>query len=292
MIETINSIGAVLLGNPLTTILSFVLGTIFKSWIDRRSNTDLEKLRSDLRKRETEELEIRKRNDDRISAFVNQALQSHSARSKTIAELRLNALLELWTYAVNAAPLHNAAKFAQSINFKNAIPEAAKMDGEAEKIRQFADGVWKMSLLDDYKYDPNADKSQPLIPPIVWATFSAYRSIAAYPAAQLAAVRTGVGEKLLADTKELVLLGKSMLPQYADIFDREGDTFLPFVLDDMRQKLLDEIAKSLDDETYNVREIDRARSIMASIAQHGLMPEVFHPLSPEKIPAGIRQNLR
>ena len=294
MIEQVITYLNVFISNSLVVglgpIVAFVLGAFFKAWLDKRTTSSIEKLRSELRKRETEESAFHKRSDDRISTLFNQSLQFRSARSKIISEKRIVALIELWEYAVNAAPLHSAAKYSQLINFKNAIPAAAKNDQEAEKLKLVGDSLWKISGLDTYKYNSSADKSQPLIPPIVWATFSAYRSIAAYPAMLILEVKTGMGGKSLASPKDLVELGKSTLPQYADLFDKKGEEFLPFVVDELKDKLLSEIVMSLDDDSDDNRELDRAKNILTLLSKLESLNSVEIKLKVDEIPAAIRRS--
>jgi len=80
------------------------------------------------------------------------------------------------------------------------IDGASKLTEEGGKFREFGEVIWKLCGLDNLKPFEPPDKQRPFLSPIVWALFSAYRQVLTLPVVQVAALKTGGGRKILADT--------------------------------------------------------------------------------------------
>jgi hypothetical protein len=167
-------------------------------------------------------------------------------KSVVIEEKRVEALLRLWNYSVEAGQLHTLAKFSESINYDNLIEAASKNDHESERVKLFADAIWNTCGLEGYKTDHGIVNARPLVPKIVWATFSAYQTALVHSVAKISAARTGVGAKLLADPKPAVEMVRSVLPHFDKALADHGAGFLAFIVGDLREKLFEEISNALD----------------------------------------------
>jgi hypothetical protein len=244
------------LGSALVPVLSFVAGTIFVKVIDyffsRQQQTET---------RAHEEIESVRR------AVHEQLLGMRLQKSAAIEQQRVDALLKLWKYSVDAAPLHTLLKFPESIRYDNLIDAASKNDDEAIRVKSFADAIWKTSGLEGYKTDPSVGYVRPLVPKIVWATFSAYETALSHSAAQIITAKTGVGGKLLADPKPAVEMVRSVLPHLEKGLTDYGASFLAFIVGDLREKLLEEILNALDDPSHDDRESERATIILRKVAE-------------------------
>jgi hypothetical protein len=161
-------------------VIAFVLGNLFRARIDGSiKNTydkELEKLKSDLRLKEDEQIRERASKDAELSSIRGQLLTLRSNRMSSLSDKKLEALLKLWGYTVDNAAMLSAASFASRIKFENALDVAESGDEEGMKLRSLGETLWKLSGLESVKYDPSVDKTRPLVPPLVWALFSAYRS--------------------------------------------------------------------------------------------------------------------
>lgn len=205
--------------------------------------------------------------DDYQKAVREQLLGLRLRKSSAIEDRRVDALLSLWKYSVDAGPLHLLARISETINYENLIDAASKNNDEAKKCQALADGIWKMAGLENYKADPSIGNSRLLVPKIVWATFSAYTTALTYTVAQLAAARSGVGNKLLAEPKPAIDMVRNVLPHFEKGLADHGASFLAFLANDLREKLFDEISRALDDPTTEEKETERATAILDAVAK-------------------------
>jgi hypothetical protein len=238
----------------LLAVISFATGTLFKTAIEHYFG-----------QKQRKENRLHVERDAYQKAVREQLLNLRIKKSSAIEERRVDALLRLWKYSVDAGPLHMLAKASESINYKNLIESASKSDDEAIKSRAFADGIWEISGLKDYKGDASIGNVRPLVPKIVWATFSAYTTALTHSAAQLAAAKAGVSNRLLADPKPAIEMVRNVLPHFEKGLGDHGSSFLAFLANDLREKLFEEISKALDDPINEERETERATAILAAV---------------------------
>ncbi len=252
-------------------ITAFLLGNYYRARIDSsvRSQYDkeLEGLKSTLRLREDDQIRQRARGDVQLTSIVEQLLSLRSNKMSNLNDRRSEALLKLWGYTVDNAGMLTAAQFASRIKFENALDVAESGDSEGMKLRALGETFWKMAGLDGIKYDPSVDKVRPLVPQLVWAMFSAYRSALSHPVLLLMALKAGVGSKLMADPKPTIDLVKSILPHYEKVFDKFGANAFPEVLEELREKLLLEIVRSFDDPSSDDDDAKRSSQILAAVSR-------------------------
>jgi hypothetical protein len=251
-----NLLSSVEFGSVLLAVISFAAGTMFKSAIE---HFFAQKQRTESR--------LHQEKEGTQKAVREQLLNMRLRKSAAIEERRIDALLSLWKYSVDASPLHLLARISETINYKNLIDIASKNDDEANRVKAFADGIWEMSGLKNYKGDASIGNARPLVPQIVWATFSAYTTALTHSAAQLAAARTGVGSKLLADPKPAIEMVRNVLPHFDKGLTEFGPSFLAYLANDLREKLFEEISKALDDPSNEEHETERATAILTAAAK-------------------------
>jgi hypothetical protein len=253
----------------VVSVFAFVLGNLYRAKIDgsikSRHDKELEELKSKLRLNEDEQIRERANRDAELISIRGQLLALRSTKMSNLSDKKLEALVKIWGYTVDNAAMLNAASFASRIKFENALDVSERGDVEGMKLRSVGETLWKLSGLDSIKYDSSVDKVRPLVSPLVWALFSAYRSALVQPVLLLTALKTGVGSKLIADPKPVIDLVKSVLPHYEKLFDDFGATAFPSVLDEIREKLLGEITKSLDDPSGDDEDANRAAQILAAV---------------------------
>lgn len=249
-------------GSIILAALSFAAGTVVKSATDYF-----------FRRRQMGEERRHQDNQAIASNFRDQLVAARQSRKSIVDQKRIEALLEIWKYSVDAGPLHFLARLSESMNYKNLVNAAAKNDEEATKVKAFADEIWKMSGLENYKSSVAVGNAQLLVPEIVWATFSAYRTAITHSAVRLSFARKGLPPNLLADSKPALEMVRAVLPHYNKALDEHGIDFLAFIVGDLREKLRQEIRKALESPFVEDEEIGRAKAIMDAVEKVTKMRE-------------------
>ncbi len=194
-------------------------------------------------------------------------LSGITQRQAGLDKRRLEALERLWAATVSRSRLKILSQMASAIEMEKAIEMAAQQSPEALGIREFADVIWKASGAESYTADTLADNERPFLQPLTWALFSAYRQVLTLPVAQIAAMRTGVGGKLLADPKPILELVKSALPHQSSFVDSNGTVALPYLVNELEEKLLTEITADLERRHSDSKNLQQASDILKAVTQ-------------------------
>jgi len=252
--------------SSLLAALGFLVGTYYRAKVETgvQHNLDqkLEELRAKLRRDEEElKADLRSR-DDQIAALRSGALSGMAGRQAALDKRRLDAIEKLWSNVIDRWQSKYLAKLAAPMKMEVAIDAAAQQDAEGMKIRAFAELLWKSSGMENPQPSEWIDKERPFISPIVWALFSAYRHVLGLPIAQITVMRTGVGQKMLADPKAILDMVKSALPHQSNYIDEYGTGGLPYLIEELEDKLLAEIIASLESTTSDAKSVEQAAAIL------------------------------
>lgn len=257
---------AAITSSAVVSVLGIALGTYYKAKVEKavQHNFDakLEKVRADFRQDEERLKADLRANGEQIAALRAGALSGLASRNAAIDKRRLEAIERLWAAVVHQAQYKMAIRMTAALHMDKAIELAAKGDAEAAKIQGMANLIWETSGLDKVTVGPSSDTERPFLPPLAWALFSAYRQVVAHPLAQLAAIRSGVGPKMLVDPKPMLELVKSALPHKAEFIDNHGTGVLSYLVGDLEEKLLLELQKSLSNPGADQAGIEQAAAIL------------------------------
>lgn len=256
--------------SSLLAAIAFLVGTYYKAKVEKgvQHNLDqkLEELRAKLRRDEEGfKADLRAR-DDQIAALRSGALSGMASRQAALDKRRLDAIEKLWSHVIDRWQSKLLARMAAPIKMEVAIDAAAQQNEEGRKIREFAEVIWNTAgIIDNTEPRDWIDKERPFLSPIVWAIFSAYRHVLALPIAQITVMRTGVGRKMLADPKGILEMVKSALPHQANYIDKYGTTGLPYLIEELEEKLLSEIVISLESTTSDAKSVEQAAVILEAV---------------------------
>jgi cell division protein FtsB len=257
--------------STVLAVLGFLAGTYYRAKVEKtvqhRLDRQLEEPRAKLR---TEEESLRadlRSKEDQIAALRSGMLSGITQRQAGLDKRRLEALERLWAATVSRSRLKILSQMASAIEMEKAIEMAAQQSPEALGIREFADVIWKASGAESYTADTLADNERPFLQPLTWALFSAYRQVLTLPVAQIAAMRTGVGGKLLADPKPILELVKSALPHQSSFVDSNGTVALPYLVNELEEKLLTEITADLERRHSDSKNLQQASDILKAVTQ-------------------------
>jgi hypothetical protein len=234
--------------------------------IQHQFDQKLETLKAKLRSDEEELKSNLRAKDEQIAALRSGALAGMASRRIALDARRLTATERLWGAAVDLGRYKFGFKLAANIKMDVAIPAAAKQDQEGEKIRDFAEALWKSSGLENLQTTAaSPDKERPFLSALAWAQFSALRSMITYPVMQLLAVKTGAGEKILKDEKPILDLVKSSLPHYSNLVDQYGIGAFPHLIEELESTLLAELARSLEGSASDDKSVFQAADILKAV---------------------------
>jgi hypothetical protein len=229
--------------------------------IDHHYNVKLENLRSELRGDE-EQFKARLRSyESQLESIRSSALIRASSRQDAFDKRRLLAIDQLWDAVGKMVNLRNASRFMQTINFEEAIKKAPH-DAAA---RKFFETLANMVNLDKIERT-DAHSARPFVSKSAWAMYSAYAAIGGVAAIQLIALKHGADIKKPIDEAAVKDLISASLPHQLPLVEQFGIGAIHYLMGELEERLLDEIAKMLraDEETED--DVKRAASIIKSAA--------------------------
>lgn len=271
------------------TVLGVTVGTYYKAKVEKaiQHNFDekLEALKAQLRRDEEQlKADLRTR-DDEIAALRSGALSGMASRQAVLDKRRIEAIEKVWSAVIDRWQWKNLAKLVGPLRMDLTLKAAAQQNEEGHKIRQFAEGIWKSSGLNNDSSRPKTeeiDKERSFLSPMTWALFSAYRQVTYFAAFHVMVMRTGMDPKVLADVKPLIDTVRTVLPHYSDYLDKVGTGGLSLLIDDLEEKLLAEIVASLESTVSDDKTVAQAAAILKAVEKvaASTRPEVELPAIP------------
>jgi hypothetical protein len=265
------AITASAVGSVVLAIIAFVGSTFLKAKIEsnikNQYDINIEELKSSLRRLENATQNEMRAKEDQISALRSGALSGLANRYVLLDKRRIEAIEKVWSHVIHLGRLKLSVAMTKSIKMDYVINIAEKNDEEGRKARDFAGVIWSASGLDKFEPGIPPDTERPFVPPLVWGLFVAYRQIIGHPAAMLSAMRSGVGTKILADPKPMLDLVKAALPHQVDFIDKLGTSSIPYIADELEEKLFSEIQNSLMNPSSYHENIEQAAQILSAVDQ-------------------------
>jgi hypothetical protein len=225
--------------------LAFPAGFISKVGLDRwaeyRVSKSLEGYRADLRKKEAILNDAMKAQSDEIAALRNSVLSGLTARSAAVSQRKLVAVDRLWAAVVDLNRYIMVTRMMSPVKVEEAIKTGSLQNDEAQRVKSFAEMVWRTCGLDDMKPPPALpDNERPFLTETAWARFSLYRSVMTLPIFHLAAMKGGMKPDFMKSRQPLFDAAKAALPHYSQFIDEYGLAALPELLDEIRDLVLQE----------------------------------------------------
>jgi hypothetical protein len=225
--------------------LVFLAGFISKlgldKWAEYKVSKSVEGYRADLRKKEAILNDAMKAQRDEIAALRSSVLGGMTARSGAVSQRKLVAVDRLWAAVVDLNRYIIVTRMMSPIKVEEAIKTSSLGNDEAQRIRSFADMVWRTCGLGDMKPPPVLpDNERPFLTETAWARFSLYRSVMTLPIFHLAAMKSGMKPDYIKSPQPLFDAAKAALPHYSQFIDDHGLAALPELLEEIRDLVLQE----------------------------------------------------
>lgn len=220
-----------------------------KAWIDNRiavqGEKELESYRAELRAEK-----------EQISALRENVLSGQANRQALLDQRRIEVVARVWESVNQLASFRFSAEILQKIN----IEAAAELAPNDPKTREFFAALAKIARPTE-KFSNPTKADEPFISPVAWAFYNAYCSIATVAFAVLSALEHGLDPNRFVKTEEMVALAKTILPHQSDFMDKYGPYGAYFLLDEIKQKLLDELHSVLEGKEADREQLQHAIEI-------------------------------
>lgn len=222
------------------------IGTYITKGLEFKFDKELEKLRADLKTKENE-----------ITSLRSGALTAMTTRQMALDKRRLEAVDHLWSSLIDLAPAKVVSSFMSVVKFE-ACAEDAVTD---PKMRQVFEDISKGLDLSKINYSCPL-KARPYVSSMAWSIFSAYQAIAMQAVIKLQILRTGISSKNLINNEAVANLVKVALPHQKDYVEKYGDAGYFYLLQELEERLLEELKKMLLGEEADKESLALAAQIL------------------------------
>lgn len=263
-------ISAATASGVVLAVFGYVLAVPYKAGVEnavrKKFEKDLEKVRSDFRRDEERLRADIRRSEEELNALRSGALANLTVRQAELGRRRLQALEAVWSSVVDMGKLRWGVRMAQIMKF-DALLEATKGTGsQALKLREFIGTVagpsGDLKTLTDLV---GADKERPFLPPLVWAVYSAYRTIMYWPPVVFAAIKAGAGKEVISPPDEMMKMLKEVLPHQAAYIDQWRENSFAYLVDELEMKLLSLIKDAVEKPDDDREQIEQAENILKAV---------------------------
>ncbi|RVT53976.1 hypothetical protein [Rubrivivax albus] len=233
------------------------IGARLTKTIQHEFDQKLEQLRSDLRESE-EKLKARIREKEgEIAALRSGALSALASRHAALDKRRLEAIDQIWTAFRVLEPARSLATSMGFIKFESAA-ELVANDPRARQFFEMLGGSFDPSKLDLSA----ADMARPYLTPMVWAVFSAIRSVAMHTAMRWMVLKGALGKQDYADSDAIRALVVKVLPHYEDYLKEHGPSVYYIVLQALEARLLEELRTMMSGVETDRASLEQAAEIV------------------------------
>ena len=271
--------------NTLSTgaVLAFLVW-IFKETIKTRLTasikhefeTKLAALKSELHKNEEIfKADLRKKENE-ILALRSGALSAMASRQTLFDKRTLEAVDQIWNGMHAMTPASGIAK-AMSAWKWDVVEQRIEIEPKLKEMYLAFGKVDPKEVLDGEGW-----KGRPYVSKLTLAYFSAYRAIVGLSVGKLALFQLGLGGNLM-DTERIVGLVTAALPHQEAYVKQFGVTVLANLLDELEDKLLQEMERMLKGAESDLASVQRAVEILIAVEKVNADNRVADANLPTKI---------
>ena len=258
----------------------FVSKAAFKAEIEKsiahKYDHKLEAVKSDLRKSEEAlKAEIKSR-DDQLNALRSGVLSGFAARQSALGQRRLSAIEILWSSVVGQNSLKPVNSYVTYLKLDNIAKEINGGGRDSASVERFMDLLWKSLGLEGYTITNKALSERPFIPALIWGLYTARYHILTTSFTRFAMAKYGFESDGMLEVGKLLETAKAALPHQAPYIDKYGIDGLPLLVEEIEQRLLNEIDSSLRGEEADAHALEQAHAIIKK-ADDMLTPGIPNP---------------
>ena len=248
----------------LTAIGIYAGRNWLRAWIERgvqhRFDVQLEELRAAFRQSEENFKSELRTKEAEFSALRDAVLSGRAQRQVIIDKRRLDAVERLWASVVSLAPYRNLAASMTGFNFET----VARRAPQDPRLRSFFAVMTAAATPNATIPDNPAKNERPFISPIAWAYFLAFQTIVQGAFAYAKVFELGVDNPgSFFNIQNIQEVLKAALPHEADFIEKNHPLQYHRLLDELEQKLLIEIDRTLRGEEQDEASAAQAAKIIA-----------------------------
>lgn len=236
-----------------------LIGIRLRTAVKHEYEQKIETIKSDLRKREDQLRAKMTATESQLTALRSGALTSIVNRQAELYKRQLEAAERLWQAVIALAPAKSVASFMSVIKFDAAAKKAA-INPNLREVFSTLNQNFDIKSINTIE----ASIVRPFVPPIVWAYYSAYSTIIIHSVLKMQALKNGI-DKDLADVNKIAALVKAALPHQEQYIQKFGTDAFYFLLDELEEKILNELKKLLHGEETDKASIERAANILREV---------------------------
>jgi len=180
-----------------------------------------------------------------------------ASRQVALDKRRLDAVDQLWAAATELGKTKMASSLMAIVKFDAAVKEAEKNP----KFRALFEAMG--AGMDFAKLDvSSAAKARPFVTPMAWAYYSACQAIAMQAVAKLQVLKFGIGGTNLINKDGVRKLVMAALPHHEAYIEKYGDAAYAYLLEELENRLLEELRKMLEGAETDRASVERAAEIL------------------------------
>ncbi|ELC9520014.1 hypothetical protein RJY08_001462 [Vibrio alginolyticus] len=226
-------------------LLRNVIKTRLTNAVKHEYDGKLELIKADIQRKERD-LEILK----------SSGVSSVGHRQTILFEKRVEAAEVLW----KATVLVSGGQRVSDMMFRVKEEYVSANVGSDEKLQMFFKFIAQQADTDKMS-EINAELVRPFVSKSAWSYYEAYHSIIWHFIAMASLYEKGLGHDLL-KTEQMIETVKAVLPNYSDYIDQHGASSVILLLDELKDKVLNEIDNMLLGVTEDEQAVLRANEIL------------------------------
>lgn len=199
--------------------------------------------------------EILKREHE-ISLIRESAISGLAHRSSLLFERQLSAVEELWRSYTTLSQ----ARFVSTMMSRVNLQEVSKTIAHDSSMQQFFQMIGKNVDMNKLSETQPANL-RPFVSQTIWAYFSAYQSIVLHYVVLAKVFELGLGDNMT-KSDELINLLLKVLPHQKEFIEKFGVEGSFYLLEEIEQKLLDEINDFLSGKGVSEERLKEATEII------------------------------
>ena len=242
----------------LVLIFQEAIKTRLTASIKHEFEAKLAALKSELHKSEEIFKAGLRKKENEILALRSGALSAMASRQTLFDKRTLEAIDQIWNGMHAMTPASGIAK-AMSVWKWDVVERRIETEPKLKEIFLAFGKVNPKEVLDGEGW-----KGRPYVSKLTWAYFSAYRAIVGLSVGKLALFQSGMGGNLM-DTERIVGLVTAALPHQEAYVKQFGVTVLANLLDELEEKLLQEMERMLKGAESDLASVQRASEIMIAV---------------------------
>lgn len=251
-----------------TPVAAFFLKVRIEASVRASVERQNEVLRSELRANEERLKSELRAKEAEFSSTLDKVLNRVGTRQALIDERRLKAVEAIWTSLKIARQFKGIASTLGILN----LPAVSAESLRNPRMREFA-AAFLTSDPQEQLRNHDGFLERPFISDPAWAYFSAYYTIIITSVAHMKVLSIGAKLDEIIDTEPVSKILIAALPHRTDYIEKYGFTAFHHLLEELEEKVLEELRKALAGQEADEADVRRASEVRSMLEEHRSLKE-------------------